>query len=157
MLHASRFGPTSDLWSYWNTGTWILCYLTIKSDTGEHLQFLRCFSYYVLCSSGVAAVHLFVAEPCGTIRSFENLQTLFVQFVKPQIIIWLQPMHYGLSNGNDLADKKIWASNALLDILITSWSTCISKYKILRTTFIIHAKKSNQLCKKLNYNNRKFR
>ena len=28
--------------------TWIhdnLCYLTIKSDTGQHLQFLRCFGY----------------------------------------------------------------------------------------------------------------
>ena len=49
------------------------------------------FSCYVPCSSGVAVVHLFVAEPRGSFCSFENLQTLFVQFTKPQIIIWLQP------------------------------------------------------------------
>ena len=32
---------------YWQLRTWILdnlCYLTIKSDTGQHSQFLRCFS-----------------------------------------------------------------------------------------------------------------
>ena len=45
------------------------------------------FTYYVLCSSGVAGVHLFVAAPHGTVCSFENLQNLFVQFAKPQIII----------------------------------------------------------------------
>ena len=31
----------------WQSRTWIhdnLCYLTIKSDTGQHSQFLRCFS-----------------------------------------------------------------------------------------------------------------
>ena len=43
----------SDLWHlrhwlhFWQLRTWILdnlCYLTIKSDTGQHSQFLRCFS-----------------------------------------------------------------------------------------------------------------
>ena len=33
-------------WQFWQLRTWIhssLCYLTIKSDTGQHSQFLRCF------------------------------------------------------------------------------------------------------------------
>ena len=42
----------SDLWQlrhwrqFWKLRTWIhdnLCYLTIRSDTGQHSQFLRCF------------------------------------------------------------------------------------------------------------------
>ena len=44
----------SDLWhlrhrlQFWQLRTWIhdnLCYLTIKSDTGQHSQFLRCFTH----------------------------------------------------------------------------------------------------------------
>ena len=34
---------------FWQLRTWIhdnRCYLTIKSDTGQHSQFLRCFSHY---------------------------------------------------------------------------------------------------------------
>ena len=44
-----------DLWhlrhwqQFWQLRTWIhdnLCYLTINCDTGQHLQFLRCFEKY---------------------------------------------------------------------------------------------------------------
>ena len=34
---------------FWQLRTWILdslCFLTIKSDTGQHLQFLRCFFFF---------------------------------------------------------------------------------------------------------------
>ena len=49
--HNGKDNP-SDLWhlghwlQFWQLRTWIhdnLCYLTIKSDTGQHSQFLRCF------------------------------------------------------------------------------------------------------------------
>ena len=44
------------------------------------------------CSPSVAILHLFVARLRGTIGSFENLQKVFVSFVRPQSIIWLRPM-----------------------------------------------------------------
>ena len=49
--HNDKHNPI-DLWhlrhwlQFWQLRTWIhdnLCYLTIKSDTGQHSQFLRCF------------------------------------------------------------------------------------------------------------------
>ena len=48
--------------------------------------------YNLPCSSNVAAMHSFVAGPLDTIGSFENLQNLFANCAKPQIIIWLQPI-----------------------------------------------------------------
>ena len=36
---------------FWQLRTWIhdnLCYLTIKSDSGQHLQFLRCLIFCIL-------------------------------------------------------------------------------------------------------------
>ena len=51
----SRSNP-GDLWplrhwfQVWKLRAWLhdnLCYLTLKSDTGQHLQFLRCFVGFV--------------------------------------------------------------------------------------------------------------
>ena len=48
-----------DLWhlrhwlQFWQLSTWIhdnLCYLTIKSETGQHSQFLRCFNAIITFS-----------------------------------------------------------------------------------------------------------
>ena len=65
LFHCVANNP-ADLWQlrHWlqflQLRTWIhdnLCYLTIKSDTGQHSQFLRCFFIYQvylswLCESG---------------------------------------------------------------------------------------------------------
>ena len=58
-LRAPSKSDPSDLWHlrhwlhFWQLRTWFLdnlCYLTIKSDTGQHSQFLRCFIFCVsLC------------------------------------------------------------------------------------------------------------
>ena len=59
-LRAPSKSDPSDLWHlrhwlhFWQLRTWIpdnLCYLTIKSDTGQHSQFLRCL--YAVIRLGV--------------------------------------------------------------------------------------------------------
>ena len=56
-LRAPSKSDPSDLWHlrhwlhFWQLRTWFLdnlCYLTIKSDTGQHSQFLRCF--FLFCT-----------------------------------------------------------------------------------------------------------
>ena len=51
-----NFDNDNPRFQFWQSRTWShdnLCDLTIKSDAGEHTQFLQCFSfYYKKCSDG---------------------------------------------------------------------------------------------------------
>ena len=82
---SDNFDNPGDLWllrhwlQFWQLRTWIhdsLCYLTIKSDTGQHSQFLRCFiclRNFFLCLRNFLYV-------CRTFKDWDlsNWQTLHV-------------------------------------------------------------------------------
>ena len=59
--------------------TWfhdILCHLTIKSDTGQHSQFLRCLKTYYNTNSRNLSIFSCITSRASTVDSFTTLSIL---------------------------------------------------------------------------------
>ena len=85
---SDNFDKSRELWllrhwlQFWQLRTWILdnlCYLTIKSDTGQHSQFLRCFRCTCIILGGT--LFLFILFIHSDINHAETQKhTKFIQW-----------------------------------------------------------------------------